>query len=461
MPANPPENRSRFWRDDFPFRPRNLFGGRIFYGWVIAFGATIGILFSIPGQTMGFSVFTEGLMESLGLTRVQLSAAYCVGTVASGLTLPALGRLYDFWGGRKMAVVAALSTGFILFYLALISRIYKALPSGPVIAFLLIGLGFYLIRMSAQGVLTMSSRNLVGKWFDVRRGFALAVSGILVSFGFSAAPKFLDLLIGKFGPSGAWFVLGATTILVMAPLAYLVFRDAPEDCGMEMDGGKIVSRHAKNPDMEMHRDFTRAEALRTFSLWVFALSFAFFSLYSTAFTFHIVSLGAEFGFEKSRILNLFVPMAVVSVLTSLFCGWINSRTRLKWLLAAMNGGALLGAIGLLRLSEPGGVWLYVIGNGVCGGFFSALSGIVWPRFYGRKWLGSISGVNMSAMVIASGLGPLLFAFAVQATGSYGPALAGSIAIPALLMLASFGADNPQLKRDKKTGPGSFPPDPAG
>ena len=42
---------------------------------------------------MGFTVFTDVLMKELGLTRVELSLAYCLGTVGSGLTLPWLGRV--------------------------------------------------------------------------------------------------------------------------------------------------------------------------------------------------------------------------------------------------------------------------------------------------------------------------------------------------------------------------------
>lgn len=401
---------------------------------------------------MGFSVFTEVLMENLGLTRVQLSSAYFAGTVASGLTLPALGRLYDFWGGRKMAVISALITGVVLFYLAVTKQFAAFLSSNLpdswslAVSFIVIGLGFYLIRASAQGVLTMSARNLIGKWFDVRRGLVFAMVGIATSFGFSSAPKFLDMLILKFSAEGAWMILGILTICVMAPLAWFFFRDSPEDCGMEMDGGKIVTKGKENLDMVIHRDFSRAEAVRTYSFWLFALSFSFFSLYSTAFTFHIVSLGEEFGFKKESMISLFIPMAAVSVVTSLFCGVINAKTRLKWLLAGMNCGALLGAIGLMRLSEPGGIALYVIGNGICGGFFGSLSGIVWPRFFGREHLGAVSGVNMSAMVIASGIGPLVFALSVQAAGSYSWALAASVTIPALLFFGSFFADNPQRKR---------------
>ena len=66
---------------------------------MIVFAATLGSIFSIPGQTMGFSVFTDILIKELGLSRVELSLAYCLGTVASGFSLPWMGRVLDRWGG--------------------------------------------------------------------------------------------------------------------------------------------------------------------------------------------------------------------------------------------------------------------------------------------------------------------------------------------------------------------------
>lgn len=436
------------WATHIPFRPRD---GRIFYGWWVMAVSTLGILFSIPGQTMGFSVFTEILMRELGLSRVGLSAAYCAGTVASGLTLPALGRLYDRWGGRKLAVAAVLATAAVLVYLSAVARLNDSvaafLPSAwrAASAFVLIGLGFYLIRLSAQGVLTMSCRNLVGEWFDRRRGAALAIGGTVTSFAFSAAPKFLDRLIASYGHEGAWLVLAALSALVMAPLAWAIFRDTPEKCGLVMDGGVPEGFVQRNQDMIIHRELNREEALRSFAFWAFALSFAYFACYNTAYTFHIVSLGAEFGFSKTDIIALFIPIAAVSVGVNLLFGWLNAFTRLKWLLLAMNLGGAVGAVGLWSLDSGLGQLGYVIGNGVCSGGYMALFGLVWPRYYGRRWLGAISGVNMSLTVIASGLGPLLFGASEQFFGSYGPALAISIAAPACLAVASLWANNPQRR----------------
>ncbi len=397
---------------------------------------------------MGFSVFTDILIRELGLSRIELSLAYCLGTVASGFSLPWLGRVLDRWGERKMAVASIVATGVVLLFLAnsvqLSSALAQVLPSG-IAAFLVIGVGFFLIRAAAQGVLSMTCRNAIGKWFDHKRGLALAVSGVLVSFSYSIAPRALDWLIERYHYDGAWFIMGTVTIAIMGPLAWLLFRDTPEEDGLLMDGGKKTDKALKNPDMQIHQDVTRDQALRDYSFWAFNLSLAFFGLYATAFTFHIISLGEELSFKRSDILSLFIPIAFISVTTNLTFGIISARLKLKRLLLVMNLGCLSAAMGMLFLNQPGGIPAYVIGTGIAGGGFVSLSGIVFPRFYGRKHLGAIGGVNMASMVIGSGIGPLLFGWCHHATGSYRIILLISVVIPMLLAIMSLKADNPQRK----------------
>ena len=71
-----------FLHPDRPFAPRRL---PFFYGWWIAVVATLGVLMSIPGQTMGVSVFTDDLLKVTGLSRLGLSNTYLVGTIVAGL----------------------------------------------------------------------------------------------------------------------------------------------------------------------------------------------------------------------------------------------------------------------------------------------------------------------------------------------------------------------------------------
>ena len=58
-----------------------------YYGWVIIVVGTLGLLMTIPGQTIGLSTFTDSLIDALSISRDQLSLAYMCGTIASSLLL--------------------------------------------------------------------------------------------------------------------------------------------------------------------------------------------------------------------------------------------------------------------------------------------------------------------------------------------------------------------------------------
>ena len=211
-----------------------------------------------------------------------------------------------------------------------------------------------------------------------------------------------------------------------------------------MDGKDNTTPRVKaHVDAITHRDFTRTQALSTWPFWIFNLSLCFPAYFGTAYTFHVLSVAELSGRSEKLALDYFIPMAIVSVLANLFYGWISPRVRLKYLLAGMNVAAAIQVIGTIFLHTPRGVAAMIIGSGVTAGAFSALIGIVWPRFFGRTHLGAIAGINMSSVVIASGIGPLVFGMCYGQTGNYQAVLWGSLALPLILFAGSSRADNPQ------------------
>ncbi len=113
----------------------------VFYGWVILFAGIIGVLMSIPGQTMGVSVFTNHLIHDMSLSRVQLSFAYLIGTVTSGLLITYAGVLYDRAGARVIAMGAGLMLGAALVYLTRVNNIAKSLSEVVFSVFVFSGRG--------------------------------------------------------------------------------------------------------------------------------------------------------------------------------------------------------------------------------------------------------------------------------------------------------------------------------
>lgn len=113
-------NTKNLLHPNYPFPPKNF---PFFYGWIILIVCTIGIIMSIPGQTIGVSAFTNYLLAATGLSRLQFSNAYFVGTFTSGLLLPYGGVLLDRFGARATVVCASVGLALTLCYLSFSDRL--------------------------------------------------------------------------------------------------------------------------------------------------------------------------------------------------------------------------------------------------------------------------------------------------------------------------------------------------
>jgi len=440
---------SKIWQPDFPQSPKRW---PFFYGWVIMAMSTLGMLASMPGQTIGVSVFTTRLSEALGLSAMQLSVAYMLGTLLSAVWLSAGGRFFDRCGARRALVYAVLALGTVLIGLSFVEVFSAWLARVPLLnakawlpPFIVLIVGFALLRFTGQGMVTLSSRAMMGKWFNRRRGAVTAWSGAVISFMFSGAPIGFEHAIRQLGWQGAWQAMGLLLVLVFAITFWLFARDNPEECGLVMDGGYLGKERAENLDSVIYKDYTLPEARATFSFWAFTLMFGLNGLVVTAYAFHIIEIGAELGVSTDYVLGLFVPAAAVSVVSGFVLAWLTDQSfvRIKYLLCVMAISSMLGFIALAMGEYPSISWLHIAGLGISGGCFGSLSSIVYPRFFGRQHLGAISGLFMTTIVIASAVGPFLFSLAAAHLGAYRAGFYIAALAAGLLAVASLRADNPQ------------------
>jgi len=421
-----------------------------FYGWVILAAGTIGILMSIPGQTMGVSVFTESLLSDLQINRNSLSLAYLVGTLGSGLIITRAGKLYDKHGARVMAFIAGVMLGLMLVYLTRVDRLVDSLAglgwmSPALITFVLLAFGFWGIRFFGQGLLTMVSRNMVMKWFNRRRGLANAVLGIFSALGFSVAPKILDHVIQRLEWRGAWIFLAILVGIVFALFVIAIFRDNPEDCGCVADGKLRAVKKSRRPPSLPDHDFTLKEARKTIAFWAFTLGLSLSALYISGLTFHVVSVFEASGLTREQGLGIFIPTSLIAVGIQFLGGYASDYIRLKFLLLLFALGIVLSIVGLTMLGGNDlAYWMIICGNGVVWGLYTVLIGVTWPRFYGLKHLGAISGFSLSWTVIGSALGPYMFSLSMDLTGSYDLVAWICLAIAVFLVVLAFRADNPGL-----------------
>ena len=413
----------------------------IFYGWVIWLLSTLGFLMSVPGQTMGMAVFTDPFIEAFDLSRSQLSFAYLCGTVGSAFLLTRAGRLYDRVGARIMVVGASVLLGVMIAFIASIDRIGGAVAvalSIPLatITLPLILVGYFGVRFSGQGVLTSASRNVLLLWFEKRRGLVSGIRGVFVSLGFSIAPLVLAFMIDAAGWRGALWLMAAALIFGFATLCLIFLRNSPGEEGLQADGNPAA---AASDERSVYRapDRSLADARRSVSFWLYSGGLSIHALFGTAVTFHIVSIFAAAGRSRTEAFAYFLPQAIVSTSVNLIGSVLVDRQRLKPFLLIMLSAFLVGAIGLMNLSEQWGYLLLIAGFGAGGGLWGVISNVAFIRLFGSLHLGEISGLNTSITVFASAIGPFLFSLGYDLTGAY-TAVEGlcAVAIFCLLIAAA-------------------------
>jgi len=405
----------------------------VFYGWVILVIGTLTLIMTSPGQTYVVSVFIERFIDDLDLSRSLVSTLYTIGTLVGSLALPLVGRQIDRHGTRLMSMIVSVLFGLACIYM------------GTVRNAVMLGAGFIAIRMLGQGSLNLVGKTIINRWWVRRRGFISGISGSAFSLlGVGAFPNLIHALIPRYGWRSTYQLLGASLIVLMAPLGYLFFRRRPEVYGLQPDNGPPVQKGKKVADPPADEEsWTLKEALRTLPFWVASAGLALLAMLVTALFFHMVSIFDDNGLSAAMAASVYVPISAATTLVNLGGGYLADRLPVRWLLAA----ALFSQAAVLVLAQylQSAVMasLYGILLGTAGGLMGLVSSVIWADYYGREHLGSITGVTSMILIVGSALGPMPLGIARDALGSYNLALNISAVFPFVLGVLSLFVRRPQ------------------
>ena len=116
--------------------------------------------------------------------------------------------------------------------------------------------------------------------------------------------------------------------------------------------------------------------------------------------------------------------------------------------ALMALSLLLQTLSLWMVTYLSNWWLAMVFGVVLGatsGLQRTVSTVAWAKYYGRRHLGSITGVTTTVTVGASALGPMPMGIARDLLGSYGLTLKLLAILPLVLAVASLFVDRPEKK----------------
>src|SRR4029079_8597570 len=203
-----------------------------YYGWVHVFIAALAMVGTLPGRTQGLGLITEPLLRDLQIHRVHFARINLWATLIGALFSVGVGRLIDRFGSRIVLTVVTVALASVVFGMS-------ATHSVAAIAILIT-----LTRGFGQSALSVVSITMVGQWFVRRLNLAMAIYTVALSIGFVLAFPLIGGIVLANGWRTAWWIIGLTLLIGLAPLSLLLVRRSPESVSIEPDGEPSLDQHS-------------------------------------------------------------------------------------------------------------------------------------------------------------------------------------------------------------------------
>lgn len=404
----------------------------VYYGWVVVLAASVGMAMTIPGQTVGISLFIDGIMAELGLSRSAVSAAYTAATVVGALSLSYIGAWIDRVGPRRAVIGIALLFGLAVAGMSLVN--------GLVTLFV----GFALLRAMGPGALSLVNLHAVNIWFVRGRGTAVGWMGVGLAIATAFFPPLIERGLEIFSWREMFGIIGVLVILVLLAVGATLFREKPESFGIRPAG-------TSEKDGDGEASLSLAAARRTPAFWMLTAGGVVVASLGTGLLFHHFSMMEMNGLSRGVAAALFVPLGILTAVSNLGSGFLMDRVPPRILMAVMLilFAAILASIPFV--TSFAGVWIYGSVFGLVQGMQGALMGSGYAYYFGRDHIGAIKGFAKSVFVGGAAAGPVIYAAGIDTLGSYAPALVATAVIALGIGIATVVLDDDRLLRDLRNG----------
>ncbi len=381
------------------------------YGWVIVFVGFLSMWFITCIFSSAAGMMVNPVTEDLGISRSRFTITSTTCSLAGMAMSLYIGKIF-----KKYSVKTTMLVGSIVW--ALCYAGYGVAPN--VYVFYVIGFisGFAMIASSMVAIST-----LLARWFDEKRGLAIALASTGSGVGGVVMNPFIGSLVTSIGWRKTYFVLGALIAIVMIPSVLFLIKDTPQEMGLEPYGAKPASD--KKGEVVEESGFTAAEAKLTpmYKLWIPVVIIV--SATCNTIMQHTVAYATDMGFEYT------VAAGIASVLTAGLAIWklvmgslydsIGSR---KAATLSLSVYTLVLILYLVASKEM--AFIYYLGTalfGVGGSFATIAYSVVVQDIFGKKDFAVIYGGLNAFASLGSAIGSPIVAAVFDVMGTYKPAWA--------------------------------------
>jgi sugar phosphate permease len=382
---------------------------KLFWGWYVVIGTFL-ILAINYGIRYSFGIFLKPMSEDYGWTRSVISIAASINMLVYSIGSLFLGRMVDKIAPRWIMTAGAMLTA--------LSLVLTAFVTSPLAFYLVYGL---LCGAGASGMGVVVGNSSVGKWFIRKRGMAIGITTMGISFGTMALAPLSGYITKHYSWQTGFLILGAITLIVGVTLPQLFLKKThPEAYGLSPDGDDQLNWVPEDlANGNRPENISRRVALRDPRLLVLAGSFSLAIMVLMSVVVHQVAYALDHGIDRIAAASSVGVVSLAGFAGQFFFGWLSDRISDPKHSACLGFCFMAAGMGILLKAEtPPMLFLYALVFGFGYGSLAPMMPILVADRFGRHVLGTIYGLLTMLIGIGGSIGPLLGGLIYDRLGSY-------------------------------------------
>lgn len=384
--------------------------GGVYYGWVLV--VMLGITQTITWGILyyGFTVFLPVLENDRGWTRGQMSGAFSIAILLSGLCAAPVGRWLDDRGPRLMMTAGSVAATLLLLALSQVTTLLEFY-----VVWALIG-----VVMSA--VLYEPAFAVVTAWFERRRTRALTAVTLMAGFASTIFMPIESWLIELQGWRTALVTLAAfLAVTTIVPHA-LLLRRRPEDLGLHLDGDPPAASTSATPraTSTTRPPVSVSAAIREPAFRWLAVAFSLSTVANIAIGVHLVAYLQDRDFEPTLAATATGMVGAMQVAGRIVLGLLGDRVPLRVTSAVVLGIQPISILVLLLVPSVFGVFAFIFLFGTMKGALTLIRPSLVVALYGRERYATMAGALAAFVIGATALAPISAGAAYDLLHSYDP-----------------------------------------
>ncbi|MDI3341898.1 MAG: MFS transporter [Sphaerobacter sp.] len=401
-------------------------GRGVYYGWVLVLALSFTEMISWGILYYGFSVFITPLRRELGWGTEQITGAFSLALLISGVAALPVGRWLDRHGPRALMTVGSVAAALLVLAWSRVESLT---------AFYLIWAG---IGLAMAAVLYEPAFAVIATWFVRRRGRALTVLTFVAGL---ASVIFLPLagwLVEQYGWRSALVVLAVILAVGTIPPHALLLRRRPADLGLAPDGvpPSAAASQAAGP---AEPSMTPREALRDPALWWIIAAFFLTMAANTAVTVHLISYLIGRGYSPGFAATAAGAIGLLALPGRLVFTPLGDRWDRRYVTASIFLLQTVSIVVLLQARGTLGVVLFVLLFGAGFGAITPARAALIADYYGSTHYGTINSIVAVFFTVARSVAPVGAGFLYTRAGDYTPVFWAVVGLSALATLAILPA----------------------